>query len=48
MDDVLAFLLALNHRLAKDEADGSPIVGPGLPEAFRSTPGLVTTDCVVP
>ena len=47
-DDVLAFLLALNHKLAKDEADGNPIVGPGLPEAFRTTPGLVTSDCIVP
>ncbi len=46
--DVLAFLLALNHKLAKDEADGDPIVGPGLPKAFRTTPGLITTDCIVP
>lgn len=47
-DDVLAFLLALNHKLAKDEADGYPIVGPGLPMAFRTTSGLVTTDCITP
>ena len=47
-EDVLAFLLALNHKLAKDEADGNPVVGPGLPEAFRTTPGLVTTDCISP
>lgn len=47
-DDVLAFLLALNHKLAKNEADGKPIVGPGLPQAFRKTPGLITTDCIVP
>lgn len=47
-DDVLAFLLALNHKLAKDEADGNLIVGPGLPEVFRTTPGLVTTDCIAP
>ena len=47
-DDVLAFLLALNHKLAKDEADGIPIVGPGLPVALQSTVGLATTDCIVP
>ena len=46
--DVLAFLLALNHKLAKDEADGNPIVGPGLPKAFRTTSGFITTDCIVP
>lgn len=46
--DVLAFLLALNHKLAKDEADGNPIVGPGLPRAFKGTPGLVTADCIIP
>lgn len=46
--DVLAFLLALNHKLAKDEADGNPILAPGLPAGFRNTPGLVTNDCIVP
>ena len=47
-EDVLAFLLALNHKLAQDEADGNFVVGPGLPEAFRTTPGLVTIDCISP
>ena len=47
-DDVLAFQLDLNGKLAQDEAEGTPIVGPGLPSAFRATPGLVTKDCIVP
>lgn len=47
-EDVLSFLLALNHKLAKDEESGKAIVGPGLPAAFKSTPGLVTNDAIVP
>jgi hypothetical protein len=47
-EDVLAFLLALNHKLAQCEADGNPILGPGLPEVFRQTSGLLTTDCILP
>lgn len=47
-EDVLSFLLTLNLKLAKDEEDGKEIVGPGLPEAFRSTPGLVSSDAIVP
>lgn len=47
-EDVLAFLLALNHRLSEEEKDGKGIVGPGLPDGFRSAPGLVTSDAIVP
>lgn len=47
-EDVLAFLLALNHKLAQDETDGEQIVGPGLPPAFQSQPGLVTEDAIDP
>jgi hypothetical protein len=47
-EDVLAFLLTLNHKLANDEADGNPIVGPGLPMAFRTVPGLITGDAIMP
>jgi hypothetical protein len=47
-DDVLAFLLTLNHKLAKEEEEGRAIVGPGLPEVFRSTPGLVSIDAIMP
>ena len=47
-EDVLAFLLALNLRLAADEADGKAIVGPGLPDAFRNATGLVTEDAITP
>lgn len=44
--DILGFLLALNHRLADKERDGESIVGPGLPEQFRSSPGLISADCL--
>lgn len=47
-EDVLAFLLALNHRLARDEEEGKAIVGPGLPEAFRNYSDLISSDCIVP
>lgn len=47
-EDVLSFLLALNHKLAKQEADGNPIVGPGLPEQFVKSPGLISDDCLTP
>ena len=46
--DVLAFLLSLNLELAKDEADGKAIVGPGLPNEFRDKTALFSTDCIVP
>lgn len=46
--DVLAFLLSLNLDLAKDEADGKAIVGPGLPTEFRDKTTLFSTDCIVP
>lgn len=45
-EDVLAFLLALNHKLAKEEADGKQIVGPGLPEIVKDRDQFVTSDCI--
>ncbi|MDZ4272250.1 MAG: type IIL restriction-modification enzyme MmeI [Erythrobacter sp.] len=47
-DDVLAFLLALNHKLAHEEAAGNAIQGPGLPPQFSDSPGLVSGDCLKP
>ncbi len=47
-EDVLAFLLALNLKLAGDEEDGKDVVGPGLPTAFRNVDGLVTADSINP
>lgn len=47
-NDDLAFLLALNRALAADEADGTAIVGPGLPPFAKGTKGLTTDDCIVP
>lgn len=47
-EDVLAFLLALNHNLAHEEAAGNAIQGPGLPSQFSDSPGLVSGDCLKP
>ncbi|RYG88782.1 MAG: class I SAM-dependent DNA methyltransferase [Alphaproteobacteria bacterium] len=47
-EDVLAFLLALNLRLADDEEAGKSVVGPGLPVAFLKVSGLTTIDAIKP
>jgi hypothetical protein len=45
--DVLRFLLDLNHRVARAEADGDPVVGPGLPPAaLGKKKALTSKDCV--
>lgn len=43
-EDPLTFLLALNAELADREADGQPVVGPGLPPAVVSAQRLVIED----
>jgi hypothetical protein len=43
-EDPLTFLLALNTELADREADGQPVVGPGLPPSIVSTQWLVSED----
>jgi hypothetical protein len=43
--DPLPFLLALNQKCAAREAEGLPVVGPGLPPG-TSAAGLVTRDAV--
>lgn len=43
-EDPLTFLLAQNAELADREADGQPVVGPGLPPSIVSTQRLVTED----
>jgi len=45
--DLLEQLLDLNHAVAKREASGEPVVGPGIPAGFRGDrAALVTEDCV--
>jgi hypothetical protein len=43
-DDCLSFLLSLNLEIARIEAKGGKVQGPGLPKSARST--FVTDDCI--
>jgi hypothetical protein len=45
-EDTLTFLLALNEELAEKEADGIPVVGPGLPATIQESQTFVSSDCV--
>jgi hypothetical protein len=45
-EDVLAFLVRENERLAELEAKGKAIFGPGLPPAVRDPAPFITADCV--
>jgi hypothetical protein len=47
-DDPLKFLLNLNLALAKAEAAGKKIQGPGLPDFINDRSSYVTADCVSP
>lgn len=44
--DPLAFLLDLNSACAEAERSGRPVVGPGLPAAFRARERFVSSDCI--
>jgi len=44
--DPLAHLLELNQTLAVREANGTPIIGPGLPPAVTDRSLFVSTDCI--
>jgi hypothetical protein len=45
-EDALTFLLGLNEELAEKEANGVPIVAPGLPPVVGEPQGFVTSDRV--
>jgi hypothetical protein len=45
-DDILAFLLALNHEVAAREERGEPVVGPGLPPCVKDPAPFITDDCI--
>ncbi len=44
--DPLEFLLSLNAELAKSEAVGKSIVGPGVPATYKDRAKLVSNDCL--
>jgi hypothetical protein len=44
--DPLAFLLALNSKLAEREAAGEAITAPGLPPCVQDPAPFITEDCV--
>ena len=46
--DPLAFLLALNHELAKKEKSGEKVTKPGLPPSVKDPKPFITTDCIKP
>jgi hypothetical protein len=43
-EDPLTFLLSLNGELADRDADGSSIIGPGLPPSVEDARPFITTD----
>ena len=45
-DDILAFLLELNHELYKKESNNESITGPGLPKSVTNPNHFVTDDCI--
>jgi hypothetical protein len=45
-DDILAFLLNLNHDVADRESRGEPVTGPGLPPCVADPAPFVTEDCI--
>jgi hypothetical protein len=47
-DEPLAFLLALNRKVAEREEAGQPVTAPGLPGCVPDPLYFVTEDCVIP
>jgi hypothetical protein len=45
-EDVLAFLLRLNHEVATREERLEPVVGPGLPPCVSDSTPFITDDCI--
>ena len=45
-DEILPFLLNLNHTLAEKEENGEVIQGPGLPSFIKDASGFISDDCV--
>ena len=45
-DEILPFLLNLNHTLSDKEVDGEVIQGPGLPSYIKDASEFISDDCV--
>ena len=45
-EDILPFLLKLNHALAEKEVNGETIQGPGLPTIIKESSEFISDDCV--
>ena len=45
-DEILPFLLNLNHALAEKEVSGEMIQGPGLPSFIQDVSEFISDDCV--
>jgi hypothetical protein len=45
-EDILAFLLKLNHEVADREGQLLPVVGPGLPPCVTDPTEFITDDCI--
>lgn len=47
-EDVLAFLLRLNHEVSEREGQLLPVTGPGLPPCVKDPKPFITEDCIRP
>lgn len=45
-EDMLAFLLRLNHEVAEREGQLQPVTGPGLPPCVKDPKPFITKDCI--
>ena len=45
-EDILAFLLKLNHEVADREAQLLEVTGPGLPPCVKDAKPFITKDCI--
>lgn len=47
-ENVLAFLLELNRRVAEMEQAGDVVTGPGLPVSIKNVEDFISDDCILP
>ncbi len=45
-EDILSFLLKLNHEVAEHEGQLLSVVGPGLPPCVTDPKEFITDDCI--
>ena len=46
-DDILAFLLELNHKVSEKEKKKEKVTGPGLPDYVKDRSEYISSDCVM-